>query len=388
MVTRVLTPSGATKRINILFVIDYFHRTGGTEKHLAQLVRLLPRERFRCAIVGFDVGANPLLDEVRHSDVPVLHVAVGREYAPNAAYQAWRLARIIREHDVDIVQTFHQKSDTFGAIVAKLAGVKHIVSSKRDVAELKRPRHFALNRLLRPLFERVIVVADAVGDVVVEKEGFEREKIARIYNGVDEIAFAMPTLEQRNAARRRFGFEESDVIVGMVAGFRPEKDYETFFKGSRDAMKKIPQLKLLAVGGGPLLDHYRAECSGSELGQRIVFTGAVPDVRECLSAMDIGCLIPKSNEGFSNAVLEKMAFGLPLVVTNVGGNCEAVVSGGNGIVIEKENASALTGSLVSLYADAEARMRMGRMSRRIVEERFTLGQMVAQHASLYAAMVG
>lgn len=376
-----------TKKISILFLIDYFHRTGGTERHLAQLVQLLPAERFSCALVCFDLGTNPLLDAVRESGVTVIHVPVGREYSPYAAVQAWRLAKIMRELDVDIVQTFHQKSDTLGVIVARLAGVKHVVSSKRDVAELKRPRHFFLNRLLRPLFERVIVVADAVGDVVIEKEGFGPEKIEKIYNGVDQTAFAVPTARQRESARQRYGFKESDFVVGMVAGFRPEKDYETFFRGALDATEDIPRLKLLAVGGGPLLDQFRERYSGSEFGQRIVFTGAIPDVRESLSAMDVGCLIPKSNEGFSNAVLEKMAFGLPLVVTNVGGNGEAVVDGSNGFVIEKEDVASLKRSLVSLYSGAELRARMGRISRRMVEEKFALSEMVARHASLYSSMV-
>ena len=55
----------ASRRIKVLFIIDYFHRTGGTERHLAHLVTQLPPEQFECAIVCFDMGPNPLLDEVR-----------------------------------------------------------------------------------------------------------------------------------------------------------------------------------------------------------------------------------------------------------------------------------------------------------------------------------
>ena len=101
--------------IEILFLIDYFHRTGGTEKHLAQLIRGLPSPEFRATVVAFDLGTNPLLDELRAAGVPVIHLPVGREYVPNALRQAWRLARLMRRHRYDIVQTFHQKADTFGA---------------------------------------------------------------------------------------------------------------------------------------------------------------------------------------------------------------------------------------------------------------------------------
>jgi len=95
------------ERIEILFLIDYFHRTGGTEKHLVQLITGLPPERFRCAVVVFDAGENTLLEELRRRGVPIIHLPVGREYVPNALRQAWRLAQLIRRHRYDIVQTYH-----------------------------------------------------------------------------------------------------------------------------------------------------------------------------------------------------------------------------------------------------------------------------------------
>ena len=138
----------------------------------------------------FDLGQNDLIDAVRAHGVSVVHLPVAREYTPNALCKAIQLSKLIRTNKIDIVQTFHQKSDTYAAVIARLSGVKHIISSKRDIGDLKRPRHFFLNRLLRPLFERIIVVADAVADAVVAKERVARSKITRIYNGVDEQRFA------------------------------------------------------------------------------------------------------------------------------------------------------------------------------------------------------
>ena len=92
---------------------------------------------------------------------------------------------------------------------------------------------------------------------------------------------------------------------------------------------ELPRLrKLLLVGGGPLLEHYRAQVGASALGPRSVLTGDVPQVLEYAWAMDVGCLTPGSNEGFSNAVIEQMAAGLPMIVTDVGGNAEAVAARG------------------------------------------------------------
>ena len=74
-----------------------------------------------------------------------------------------------------------------------------------------------MNRRLRFLFEKVIVVADSIGDVVVTRERVPRSKIVRIYNGVDTHAFAPPTPQQRFQARERLGFTGEDFVVGMMA---------------------------------------------------------------------------------------------------------------------------------------------------------------------------
>src|SRR5207244_8680185 len=132
-------------------------------------------------------------------------------------------------------------------------------------------------------------------------------------------------------------------------------------------MTAIPSLKVLAVGGGPLLEHFRTLYDIERFRSRIEFTGETEDVAQYLKAMDVGCLIPGKNEGFSNAVLEKMATGLPMIVTEGGGNAEAVIDGENGIVIPPTDAEAFCAALVRIKSDPAARKAMGRRSRQIVE---------------------
>jgi glycosyltransferase involved in cell wall biosynthesis len=374
------------KGINILFLIDWFHRTGGTEKHLVQLIAGLPADRFRCTVVAFDMGVNPLLDELRARDVPVIHLPIGREYVPNAAVQAWRLSRLIRRNRYDIVQTFHQKADTFGALIAWLSGAKRLVSSKRDTGDLRKPLHVFLNRRLKSLFQAFIVVAEAVRVAVVARDELPNSRVTTIHNGVDLRQFSVPSAQQRLEARTCFGFGAGDFVVGMVAGFRPEKNHDVFFAGLSQALSKIPALKVLAVGGGELLSQFQEKISRSELAQRVVFTGELPDVLPCLWSMDIACLTSGSNEGFSNALIEQMAVGLPLIVTDVGGNAEAVIDGVNGYVVPVGDAAALSAALIKMYDGCEDRRAMGHASRQRAEERFSLQRMCAEHARLYQSL--
>jgi glycosyltransferase involved in cell wall biosynthesis len=373
-------------RIEILFIIDYFHRTGGTEKHLAQLIAGLPSDDFRCSVVAFDLGHNPLLDGLRQRGVAVIGLPVGREYVPNAVLQAWRLSRLIRQRRYDIVQTFHQKADTYGALIARLSGARHLISSKRDTGQLRKPWHVFLNRRLRSLFDSFIVVAEAVRDAVVRSDHLPPSRIVTIYNGVDTRRFAVPTREQRNAARAQLGFAADDFVVGMVAGFRPEKNHEVFFEGLERSRASIPGLKVLAVGAGPLLDAFRAKTGSTAIGACTVFTGDVTDVVPYLWAMDVGCLTPGSNEGFSNAIIEQMSVGLPMIVTGVGGNAEAVIEGESGRIVPPRDAAALSRALIGMHADPAAVAGMGRAARRRVEERFSLERMCAEHAQLYRSL--
>ena len=373
-------------RVRILFLIDYFHRTGGTETHLVQLILGLPPERFECSVVAFDLGANPLLDRLRARGVEVRHLPVGREYVPNAAKQAWRLARLVRHGGYDIVQTFHQKADTYGALIARLAGARHLVSSKRDTGDLRKPWHILANRCLRGVFDAFIAVADGVRTAVVKRDHLPPGKVTTIYNGVDTARFCVPTAEQRAEARQRLGFAPADFVVGIVAGFRAEKNHERLFAGLLQALPSIPGLKVLAVGAGPLLESVRTSVSRGPLGERTVFAGDVPDVVPYLQALDVGCLTPASNEGFSNAILEQMAMGLPMIVSDVGGNAEAVVNGMNGRVIPTADPQSLSAALVELHSHPALTAAMGRASRSRAEINFSLSRMCMQHAQLYLAL--
>ena len=379
---------GQSPRIEILYIIDYFHRTGGTEKYLAQLIAGLPEDQFRCSVVAFDLGINPLLDGLRARGVPIISLPVGREYVPRAALQAWRLARLIRAKRYDIVQTMHQKADSYGAVIAWLAGCRHLVCSKRDTGALRKRRHFFINRRLRWLFEACIVVADAVRAAVLVNDQIATDRIVTIYNGVDTARFSPANAEQRASARAGLGFGAGDFVVGMVAGFRPEKNHDTFFAGLLRALPDIPPLKVLAVGAGPNLARWREQIAGTELSSRTVFTGDVAEVVSCLWAMDVGCLTPGSNEGFSNALIEQMAVGLPMIATAVGGNAEALQNGESGYIIAPGDDVALAHALTLLYVEPQQRGAMGRAARKRVEERFSLAHMCTAHALLYSSLCG
>lgn len=374
-------------RCTVLYLIDNFCSVGGTERHLLQLTTLLDRSRFRPLVLVFDLRDNHLIRAMREGDVPVIDFPVGRYYTPRAARKAIDLSRLIRKHKVDIVQTYHFKSDTYGVAVARLSGVKHIISSRRDLGDLKSPWHLFLNRRLDRLIDGFIVVADAVGRVVQEREGVPRLRLRTIYNGVDTVRFSPPNADEARQARERLGFRPEDVVVGTAAWFRPEKNHLLLLEVLESLQSDFPALRLLWMGDGPMAGRLRAEARRRDLEAKVLFAGEQEDIRDCLRSCDVGCIVPSGNEGFSNAVLEKMAMGLPMVVTDVGGNAESVVHGENGFIVGPHDATGLASRLAELCSNPDLRVKMGKNARERVESLFSIGDMVRRHEKYYEQLL-
>jgi glycosyltransferase involved in cell wall biosynthesis len=382
------TPVSPLKRkINILYIIDHIDGPGGTERHLSYLVTMLDKERFDCSIIVFDLVPNSLTDALMAKGIEVHHIPVARYYVPNAAKQARVISRYMKQRQIDIVQTYHYKADVYGSLIAWLSGVPRLISSKRDVADLKSRFKFFLHKLVRPLVDRYIVVSGVVADAIVRKEGASLAKIVKIYNGVNLASYRVPSAQEKGAAKIALGLKPDDFVIGMTAWMRPEKDHPLLLGAFKRLKERVPHAKLVLVGEGPHRTEYQEWAEANGLKDDIVFSGLADNVIPFVSAFDVACLVPKGNEGFSNSILEKMAMGLPLVVTNVGGNREAVAHGENGFVIEPGQQDALLQNLLRLVEDPSLLARMGQVSRQRVVELFSLEQMIERHQDLYISLV-
>jgi glycosyltransferase involved in cell wall biosynthesis len=243
-----------------------------------------------------------------------------------------------------------------------------------------------MHRLIRPLVQRYIVVSQMVWDVVVRKERADPRKLVKIFNGVNLDSYQVPGAAEKAAAREKLGLAAGDVVIGIVGWLRPEKDHQLLLHALQQLRARGLPAKLVVVGTGPLLEPSKQWVIEQGLGDSIQFTGGQENVRPFLAALDIACLVPKANEGFSNSVLEKMSFGLPLVVTDIGGNREAVETGVNGFVIPPGALVPLVENLTKLCTDPALRSRMGAASRDRVERLFSLQHMIGEHERLYLSL--
>jgi len=160
------------------------------------------------------------------------------------------------------------------------------------------------------------------------------------------------------------------------------KDHPTFLRAARRVYGELPHCSFLLVGEGERMEALRTLAAELGLMENVYFLGRCERIADVLSVSDV-CVLSSKAEGFSNAILESMRAGLPMVVTDVGGNAEAVVDGRTGFVVPPADPAALAEALLLVAEDPALRRRFGEAGRERVTTHFTLDACVAKYRALY-----
>lgn len=369
-------------KITILYLIDRLRGFGGTEKHLFQLIKKLDRKKFATIVcpLRFDADFLKIFEE---EGAKVICLPLKRIYGISGIKQAAKLYQIIKKYKVDIVQSFNVDSDIYGTIIAKLAGASVMISSRRDLGTYRKNRQLRVLELTNRYVSHFLAVCDEVALVTAETENVPREAITTIYNGIEKENLAKVDPSKSAILRKKFNIRPNDFVVGNVSHFRPEKGHGVFFDAIRQLRAQIPNLRVILVGDGPLRPGFQRDIENEGLASRVFFAGYVTDVVNYLALMDVCCLTPVSNEGFSNALLEQMALGMPVIATDIGGNREAIEHGISGLVVPPNDAKALADAMKELYCDVEKRKAMGIHARDRVLANFTIENMIRRMEDFY-----
>ncbi len=372
------------KKIKILFIIDHFWGFGGTERYLYQLVTRLNKEKFSYLICAMDAWKKT--NNIDTSDgINIINIDIKKIYGFDAFRKFFKLMQLIKENEIDIVQTFFFMSDTYGVLASKLAGVPHILSSRRDMGDLKKKSHIFLSRRFNKLIDHFIMVADAVGKSFSAIEGIPPEKMKTIYNGVDLDNWKPKDKDEIEKIRAEFNISSDSFILAYIAHYRPGKGHNVFFEALKRMKPLIKNMKAILVGGTkkfPVSQHIIQFCKDNNLEDNVIFIDYTYFVSKYYAASDIYCLV-SDNEGCSNAILEAMASGKPVIATAVGGNPELVRDGETGILIPPNDPDALVQAALKLYRNPELRKSMGYSARQRAEKYFSLEKMIKQVENFY-----
>lgn len=374
-----------------LLVVGESLGIGGTETHLIRLLQPL-------AARGWDTTVYCITERGRRADqLEAAGIRVVGLPQPEGAPAPWRrnpgtialaanrLFWLLRQWRPQIVHFYLPGPYLVGAPLAIAAGTPIKVMSRRSLSRYRQRRPL-LSRIEPALHGHMDAVIGNSRAVVSElqSEGIDSAKISLIYNGI-ETSTPLPGREE---ARRRLGLDP-DALVGLVVANLIS------YKGHTDLIDGLGQVS------GSLPAGWRVLCAGRDqglrsklerlvvargIGENVQFLGEHTDVPTLLAAADFGVL-SSWEEGFSNVILESMAARLPMIVTDVGGNPEAVLDGETGLIVPPHDPAALGQAILRLAHDAGLRDRLGGAADKRVKQEFSIDRCVDSHHALYEELL-
>jgi len=353
-------------------------RIGGSEKLALDIAGHLDRSRWVPSACALDVD-GALGKELDAAGIPrfVMHrrgieVDVMR-----------RLYRLFRDNRIDVVHTHHFAQLFYALLPARLAGAR-VVHTEHEYFTYADAR--IARMMIGPLVRFcsvMTVVGQEVGDHFVEVLGVPSRRVVVVRNGVDLRAFD----DDRRAARRELGLDESAFVLGTVGRLEPEKDQGTLLEVFRRVTATRPEARLVLVGDGTLAEELKSHAERLGVLDRVSFLGFRRDIGRVLAAMDV-FILSSVREGLPISIIEAMAARRPVVASDVGSVRDVVRDGVDGFVVPAREVEAFVDAVHRLGGAPDLMARMGESGRAAVEARFSLAEMVKAYEALYRAAAG
>jgi glycosyltransferase involved in cell wall biosynthesis len=290
---------------------------------------------------------------------------------------AVRLRTHIRRERAQIVHA-HTAHAAALAALATLGTHARVVVARRVDFRLRRNLG---TRLKYARAHAVVAVSRAVAEIVAQG-GVPRDRIRVVPDGVDLSRQATPASASTLAA---LGVAQSGPLVVQVAALVPHKDPVTFVRAIAIVRRRVPDVRALLVGEGPLRQVAESAIAQQGLESTLVLTGFRRDADDLLAAADVAVL-SSAEEGMGSVLLDAMHFGVPIAATSAGGIPEVVDHGTSGLLSPPGDAPALAEHIVTLLADRDRARTIVRQAREHVRE-FSVARMVDRTLGVYEAVI-
>jgi len=374
-------------KTSIIFLIDKL-AFGGTPLQVMELALHLEEEKFHRQFVVLSQIAPELQQRLEQRGIACHLIGRGNWIQPGAWRELHKLYRTFKHLRPDIVHAFLPTSNVLGAVLGACAHVPVRISSHRDLGGFDGERITAVNNWTdRHLVQCVTANSEAVKQAVAARARLAPASVRVLYNGVD-----VEKIKRANRGpgkRRELGFAQEDLLFAVVANIRAAKGHRDALAAFLQIAPRFPRARLLLCGyvaDPEIFRELERMVAAQHAGQQVYFMGSRKDMPEIMHALDV-LIAPSHSEGFSNAILEAMASGKPVVASAVGGNCEQIVHERTGYLFPRGDERALARLLEGLACSSAKREHMGAAAAARIEELFGVSAMAAAHEKLYDELI-
>lgn len=353
------------KKIKVIRVVVGLNQ-GGVQQMILNLFKGLDKNIFEPIALAIE-NSGAIGEDIEREGFRVINLGLQRK--------SLSFIKIIRELQKVFVMEkpfiVHGSSyypSVYSRVAAKFAGVPILISHEHLLFKTKRPKRQIISHFVSRFTDLHIAVSKSVKEQVVQWYKIPESKVVVVFNGVDTGIFnrRLP-IEQ---AKAKLNIPPDTFVVGYVGRLDPEKGHLHLFK----ALKKIKgkcKMRCIIVGTGRHENNIKQLAKKCGIYDITDFLGLKRNIPELLSAMDT-FVLPSFQEGFSNALIEAMAVGCPVIASDIPGNNEAVNDRENGLLVPSGNSVAIASAIERLQKNEGTCMKITRNARKRVEENFSL----------------
>ncbi len=295
--------------MNILYLINYAGKAG-TEKYVLNLMHILSEQGETCHL-AYNVPGQ-LSETLGAEGFPCFQFEMSTRKALSAAK---KLACYCRENSIDVIHAQYPMENVI-AILSKLFYRKVKVVYTSHLTIYQNTKWKILNRIFTPFDHRAIAVCRQGADIMAAN-GVKKDRIRVVYNGVEPN---MQRVYDRSFARE-LGVPDDTFVMSIMARYAPEKGLP-FLLASLAKLRRKTQKPFVCfiAGDGEEFDDFAVMSTNSGMSDCVIQLGFRRDSDRMLRSSDLYLNSSSKNEAMSFAILEAMNAGVPLVVTDVGGN--------------------------------------------------------------------
>ncbi|KAA1175044.1 glycosyltransferase family 4 protein [Marinobacter salinexigens] len=359
--------------MKLAIIMDQYNNPfAGTESQVLKLVEGLKA-------VGWDIRFAVFRETgfTRNGDFPVSvdHLGVGSISSPGSWLGVYRYAKTLKREGFGLAHVFFNDASVICPPMMRLAGLRTIIS-RRDMGFWYNTLYLRALGVTGRFVSAAVCNSQAVADITGKMEHLSPEKLHVIYNGYPDVEAA--PIESNP------GKDPLKPIIGLVANLRPIKRIDDLLRACGLLRDRGYNFELTIAGGGNQ-ESYRELAEDLNIGDKVTFLGGVSNPEEHIQQFDVAVLCSET-EGFSNAIIEYMRAGKPVVCTRTGGNPEIVADGENGYLVPVGNVEALADAIGRLMDDPELRTKMGKAALATMAGKYSMANMIQQHIDLYARL--